>query len=324
MSEADRRSPLRPVTEEKLAAPADTRRGAILCMLGVVLIWGVNVSVMKSALGEIPPLGFNALRFPLGTLALGLLVWRVEPNPWPSRAEWPKVVALGLLAHPLYQLIFLNGLAWTSASHTAILVGTTPIWVALADRFLTRERLPWAAWLGIFLSLAGVVLLVVARATSRAGHGTEGSSLAGDVLVLCSSVLWTAYVISSRPLLRTRSPLWLTGWTFFAGAPVVVAMGLPTLARHDWSGATFRLWGGVVFAGLFALATAYWWWAVGVKRLGASRTAVFSNLIPVVALSVAWVWLGETLSPLAWLGAAVVLAGIWMTTSSRARGSRPR
>lgn len=287
-------------------------RGAYLFLTGVVLIWGINVSVMKAAVAELPPLAFNALRFPLGATLLALLVWRLEPRPWPERGEWRELFVLGLVAHPIYQVCFANGLALTAASHTAVLVSTTPVFVALADHYLGHEHLPRQAWAGILLSVAGVGLLVAAR-----GGSGEPASLAGDGLVLLGSILWTVYVIRSRTMLRRRSPLWVTGWALFVGAPFVVLMGLPLLARTDLSRLTPTAWGGAVYAGLFALATAYSWWAVGLQRLGASRSAVFSNLIPVAALAVAWLWLGERLPALAWAGVATVLAGVWLTSASR-------
>jgi len=288
-----------------------SRALAILCMLGVVVVWGVNLSVMKAAIGEISPLAFNALRFPLGALALALFVLRFEPEPWPRWEEWRELVFLGIGGHAVYQLCFLNGLSLTSASHTSVLVAMTPVWVALADRFLGHERLPARAWLGIVLSLAGVVILVVAR-----GPGGRSSPL-GDSLVLISSSLWTLYVIRSRPLLGRRSPLWVTAWALFLGTPFVVLMGVPALVHTDWSRVTAVTWRGVVLAGLFALASAYSWWAIALQRLGAARTAVFSNLIPVVALVVAWIWLGERLSAISWAGVAVVSLGVWLTTQSR-------
>lgn len=287
-------------------------RGAFFFLIGVVVIWGVNVSVMKAAVSELPPLAFNALRFPLGATALAILVWRLEPRPWPASGEWREMFLLGLVAHPIYQLCFANGLALTAASHTAVLVSTTPIFVALADHYLGHERLPRPAWAGILLSMAGVLLLVVSRSTAG-----ERPSLLGDALVLTGSMLWTVYVIRSRTMLRRRSPLWVTAWALFLGAPFVVLMGLPVLARADFSRLTGAAWGGAVYAGLLALATAYSWWAIGLQRLGAARTAIFSNLIPLVALAVAWLWLGERLPALAWAGVATVLAGVWLTSVSR-------
>lgn len=297
---------------------SDRRRQAILYMLGVVLIWGGNVSAMKSAVGELAPQAFNALRFPLGTAALALLLWRLEPNSWPRKHEWRELILLGIIAHPIYQFCFLQGLAHTSASHTAILVSTSPVWVALADHFLAGQLLSRSAWAGILISLSGVLLLV----TARGGHGAASSPL-GDFLVLASSILWTTYVIRSRPLLEKRSPLWVTAWALFIGAPIIVALGIPDLLRADLRAMSPSFWGAVVFAGLFALATAYSWWAIGVKELGAARASVFSNLIPVVALAVAWLWLGESLPALSWVGAAIACSGVWITTASR-RAAAPK
>lgn len=291
---------------------SNRRRQAILYMLGVVLIWGGNVSAMKSAVAEIAPQAFNALRFPLGASVLAFLVWSLEPKPWPERGEWRELIILGIIAHPIYQLCFLNGLAHTSASHTAILVSTSPVWVALADHFLGHERLPRWAWAGILISLSGVLILV----TARGGHGAPASAF-GDLLVLASAMLWTTYVIRSRPLFAHRSPLWVTAWALFIGAPIIVLLGIPGLLHADLNALSANTWGAVAFAGLFALATAYCWWAIGVKELGAARASVFSNLIPVVALAVAWLWLGESLPLLSWVGAGVACLGVWLTTAVR-------
>ncbi|HEV8480371.1 MAG TPA: DMT family transporter [Candidatus Eisenbacteria bacterium] len=288
------------------------RTRAVYLMLGVVLIWGGNVSGMKAALTQLTPQAFNALRFPLGAFVLGLFLWKLEPDPLPKRHEWREIVTLGIIAHPIYQACFLNGLALTSASHTAILVSTSPVWVALADHFVSHERLPAMAWTGILISLSGVVVLVAARG----GHGAP-SSLLGDGLVVVSSMLWTTYVIRSRPLFRTRSPLWVTTWALFVGAPLIVLLGVRDVWRTDLLALTSTTWGALVFAGLFALATAYSWWAIGVKNLGAARAASFSNLIPVVALLVAWLWLHESLPALSWAGAILACAGVWLTTTSR-------
>ncbi len=290
------------------------RRRALLAMSGVVLVWGVNLSVMKLAVSEVSPLVFNALRFPLGAALLGVLLFRWEKRPWPEAKEWPGLVWLGILAHPIYQLCFLNGLALTSASHAAVIVATTPVLVALADHYVLRERLTLPAWAGIALSLLGVLVLVLAR-----HDGEGGESLLGDGLILFSSLLWTAYTIRSRPILRRRSPIWLTAWAALVGMPVIVAMAVPDLLRLDWTTPTMATWGGAIYAGLFALAMAYLWWAIGIRALGASRAATFSNLIPVVALAVAHGWLGETLPTLAWVGAGLATAGVWLTTTSHLR-----
>lgn len=288
-----------------------SRRDAMLAMTAVVLIWGVNVSVMKLAVGEVSPLVFNALRFPLGALLLGFLLFRFESRPWPAAGEWREMIFLGILAHPIYQLCFLTGLALTTASHTAVLVSTTPVFAAVADHFVLRERLGRREWFGIALSLGGVLLLTVSR-----GSGTDGGSVVGDLLVLLSGMLWTTYTIRSRPLLKKRTPIWVTAWALLIGTPFVMVAGIPGVMALDWSAPTAITWGGAVYAGLFALATAYLFWAVGIQTLGASRASIFSNLIPVVALAVAAVWLREKLPPLAWVGAGVALVGVWVTTAT--------
>ncbi|MFW6199391.1 MAG: DMT family transporter [Gemmatimonadota bacterium] len=277
-------------------------------LLSLSLIWGVNFPVIKVALAELHPLAFNALRFPLAALVLFVLVRRRRrPGPPIRKEDWPLLFALGILGNIGYQLLFIFGLDATLAGNAAILLATTPVWTTLFSTVLGHERPPLATWLGIFATLGGMVLVV--GGGSRA-IGFEEQALTGDVMMIAAAVVWSAYTVGGRDLTRRYGALRVTGWTLWVGTAGLVAIGIPHLTRTELSEVSPLAWAGVAYAGVFALGVAYTLWYNGVRRLGSTTTALYSNLVPVVALVAAWLWLGERPSLVQLVGAAAIIAGI--------------
>src|SRR5437868_14625745 len=104
---------------------------AHLALIGMVLIWGVNFTVAKIALAQIPPLAFNAVRFPMAALLLFVVLEARGQLYLPPRDELPRVIIVGLLGNMLYQMFFIMGLDRTTAGNAALLLAGTPIITAL-------------------------------------------------------------------------------------------------------------------------------------------------------------------------------------------------
>jgi len=290
-----------------------------LGLLSLALIWGVNFPFIKVALAELHPLAFNALRFPLAALVLFLLIRRRRGRHPPIRKEdWPLLFALGVLGNIAYQLLFIFGLDATLAGNAAILLATTPVWTTLFSTMLGHERPPLTTWLGIAATLVGMALVV--GGGSRV-MGIEVEALTGDMMMVAASVIWSVYTVGGRDLTRRYGALRVTGWTLWVGTVGLVAMGLPHLARTSFGQISIIAWASVAYAGIFALGVAYTLWYNGVRRLGSSATAIYSNLVPVVALVAAWLWLGERPTLVQLLGAGAIIGGI--TVARMYRRGRP-
>ena len=279
-----------------------------LAMLSVVLIWGVNFVVLKFVLREVAPLALATARFGLAAVCMLALIkvfkedFRLHPGDF-----WP-IMGLGVLGHGGYQLLFMNGVSLTTASNSSLILATSPIFVALISQFI-GERLRLVQWAGIALSFVGMALII----QGGAGAALGGDHLLGDVLILVSAMCWGGYTALSRRFLSRYSPLKLTTLTMTLGIPPLLVVGVPAVFRQDWSGVHLATWGGLLFSALFAVVVAYVIWYASVKHVGGARTAVYSNLIPVVALVTAALVLGEQVYPLQLVGAAVVLVGIVLT-----------
>ena len=271
----------------------------------MVLVWGVNFAVVKKALDTFDPLAFNALRFVIASaLVFGVLRARGEVS-LPARRDLPRVVALGLLGNVLYQLCFIIGLSRTAAGHAALILALTPILTAFLSMLTGHERPGPRTWGGAALSILGIAL--VSGATIRV-EGTR--ALVGDAILVTACVAWATYTVGARPVVRRYGSVRTTAWTLWIGAAGLLALGTPALLRQDWERVEGAAWGGLAFSATFAIGLAYLIWYRGVERIGNTRTAIFSNLTPVVALFAGAVLLKEQPSSLALLGAALTLGGV--------------
>ena len=282
-------------------------------MLLVTLFWGGNFTATKIAFTEIPPLAFTALRFALATLVLWVIVGRLEGRrPLPPGAL-RKLVALGLVGQTVYQLLFIEGLARTSATKSAIILSTLPVAVAVGAAALKIEvvtaRQRWA----VLVATLGVAAVLAAR-----GGSIGGPIGVGDLLLLGGVVAWTAYTLMLRRWALPMSTLSITAWTLYTGTPLLVLAGLPQLLGLDWGAVSVAGWGGTLYAALLSLVAAYLLWNRGVARLGAARASVYNTLVPFVAAVIAFLALNEVPGPLHVLGGLLIVAGILLARQAPA------
>ena len=275
-------------------------------LLLMVLIWGANYSVVKSAIREIPPQAFNVLRMGVAS-AVFLAALLVKGVPRVARADWARLVALGAVGHFVYQVFFMAGLARTTASNSSLIIGCSPVAVSIASALAGHERVPRTQWIGVLLSVAGVYLVV--------GTGAEfgGSSLAGDLLTLGAVGCWAIYTVGSRPMLARYSPLAVTGFTMIIGTALYAPASILQVGQVPWPDVPAWAWAAILLSAVLALNVAYLIWYTSVQRIGNVRTSAYSNFIPLVAMSVATAVLGEAITPSKLAGAGAILTGVAIT-----------
>ena len=278
-------------------------------LLAVALIWGANFVVIKAALSQFDPLAFTALRFSLATLVMvpGLFTGpRGQPL---TAAAWVQLGLLAIVGNVLYQPLAALGLQTTTATNAALIVSTAPAWVAVMGHLLGLERLGARAWFGVALSAAGLALVV-------AGGG-QGLSLArenmlGNFYSLLAALGWAGSTLMMRPLVLRYSTHSVIVLSNLLAIPVLGLLAVPGFRAQSWGAISLTAWVQLSLSALLAICLAYSLWAKGVQRLGSTRTALYGNLVPVFAALAGLLFLGEQLAPLQLLGAALVLAGLWL------------
>ncbi len=279
-----------------------------LLLLLMTLIWGSNFTVIKYSLEDLLPLSFNALRFTLASAVMLILALamrnRVELAPGDGR----KLFLLGLLGNTCYQSMFIIGMAHTRAGNAALILATTPLFTAILGRIRKHEYFAMRGVVGLLLAFAGIVMIVI----SGRGEVSMGETLVGDSLLVGSTLCWSLYTVGSKQLVHKYGSMKATTIMMTSGTPLLLAVCAPSLIRQDWSRVRPLAWAGLAFSGLFAIALAYLIWSYGVRTIGSTRTAIYSNITPIVAMLVAWPALGESPGVGQILGAVVIFGGVYL------------
>jgi drug/metabolite transporter (DMT)-like permease len=271
-------------------------------------IWGANFVVVKYATHIFSPVAFTGLR--VGVAAAFLVAFAFARGGFSlSRYDVIQLLFLGVIGNGIYQLLFVHGVARTRAGNASLIVGAAPAFIALVARARGMERVKRMTFVGIALSIIGVALVIAGSATSSEGQTT----LLGSVLVFLGVLAWTLYTILLQPYTERVDVIQLSAITLVGGAIPLVIASTPALLATDWSAVGPGGWLAVFYSSVISMGVAYFFWYRGLRILGPTRTAVYSNLQPIVALLVAWAFLSEIPTIFQGVGAVTIIAGVFLT-----------
>ncbi len=276
------------------------RRLVVAALAAAGLLWGTTVPLSKLALEWLPPGWLTFARFGIASAVL-LVAARSRLR----AACTPAVLASGALGYGGSVLVQNAGITRTSVSHAALLIGATPVLVAIiAARWHHSVARP-VAWAGFAMSLAGVGLVAVGP--------RGGSTLSGDGLVLASLLMSATFTVAQTRLLHGRDPVAVTAVQFVAAAlavlPVAIAAeGMP--AAPGSSGALLAA-AGLAVGGTLLPFTLF---AYGQARVSAEVAGAFLNLEPLVGAVAGVVVFGDAVGAQQFLGGLGILAGIALSS----------
>jgi len=248
------------------------------------------------------------LRFLLAAAILWPLGERRRKGRTIERADQIKLWGLGLLAIPLNQGLFLYGLQWTTAGHSALLYALTPMFVLVLAAWRLGERITFWRTTGIVIALGGVVVVLLEK-----GIVLQPGQFLGDILVLVAVVAWAYYTVLGKPLIKKYGAMVVTARAMTYGTLLFLPIGLYSVADFHPAAVAADAWLGLLYCAIMTSVIAYslWFWAL--KFIDASQVAVFNNIQPVVAAFFAWVLLGEPLTATFVVGGVLVLIGVIIT-----------
>jgi drug/metabolite transporter (DMT)-like permease len=236
-----------------------------------------------------------------------------------NRLYWPAPIGLGSVGTTVYQGFFIYGIDRTLAGNASLMLATAPIFTTLFARICRQERGGTSVWAGVGLSVLGIVL--VALGGSKEVSFSAGTVM-GDLAVLMAAA-WSTYTVGSVPLVHRYGVVPVTAVTLWVGTLGLLIVSLPAVPGQDWAAVRPISWLAVLYSGAFAIATAYFLWYCCVCRIGSTRTVVYTNFTPVVALLIAWPALGEVPTQLQAVGAGGVIAGSVLVRAGRIERHAP-
>jgi drug/metabolite transporter (DMT)-like permease len=223
---------------------------------------------------------------------------------------------------PVQFLIQFHGLAHTTVSHASLMVGSMPVLLAAAAAIFTTERLDYIGWAALVGSTIGAALIVLG---GHHGPSVQGQpSLYGDLLVVFSLCTALAWILLSKKLMLTHSPVVVTAYSILTGTAMLAVWILAPLLLNPWrtqkiapppiAHVSMTAWIALAIGGLACTATTTFLWNWGIHHVPASRAGVFLNIEPALGSYLGVRLLGEHLGPYAWIGGSLILAAAIILT----------
>ncbi len=284
-----------------------------LSLIGVALIWGINIPIMKIGLEHAEPFAFNAVRLLLSALVLvGLAIRERPPLVELPPGSWKQILLYAVIASGVYQWAFLWGISRTASGNGSLIMATVPLWTAVLARCLLGETLSVLSRVGLGTALMGTLIVALEKGVSR-----DQSLLAGNTCMLLAALAWAWGTVQSRKVLPYLSPMRLSAVSAVLMLPLhfaMAAISLRSIVPHLSEGhVAFPL----VYAGVLSTGLALPMWSYGVRHSGAAQAAVFQNLVPVVAIACAWWIRHERVSQNQIIGGALIMSGLVLVRRGR-------
>lgn len=283
---------------------------AYLYLVTSAILWGGVFHVIHYPLAVAPPFVLLSARFTL--TALLLLPWLLARRNYRkafSRANLPDLLFLSLIGICGYNTFFTYGMALTEPATGSLIIAANPALTTLIAYFWKKEQISPLRWLGIALAFFGLSFIVFKGNPENALNLKLG---AGNLILLGAPLVWAIYSVKSREVLQRMPTTVFTAAIILLSLPPQVALGIAQLRDYTWATRS-DFWLPVLYLGVLATGVSYLCWNKGVELIGAARSSVFVNLIPVTALLIALL-LGQPLYAYHYIGGAIVVAGVLLAT----------
>jgi drug/metabolite transporter (DMT)-like permease len=228
------------------------------------------------------------------------------------------VMLLGLTGVFAYNAFFFSGLKHIEAGRAAVIVATNPISITLFSALLLRERVGAVGVAGIGISVLGAIVVITRGDVAGLFHGGLGR---GELYIFGCVLSWTAYSLVGKAVMRRLSPLSAVAYSSAAGAAMLAGPACAEGMLRELTHYSLLDWAGIAYLGVFGTVIGFTWFYEGMKAIGPVRASQFINFVPISAVLLAFLILHEPLTSSLVMGAALVIAGVYVTNSAKRAGA---
>lgn len=288
--------------------------------LGVIFVnlatmcWATNAVLGRWLRDDIGPLTLTTLRFTVATAFFGVLL---RGRPLQERRygkdKW-WIVAMGLAGVVGFSPLLYLGLRYSTAVNCSLIQGFSPLITALIAGWIIQEPVTSRQLTGAIAGLIGVAGLL--------SHGSLTFLLQlqfnpGDLILLCSAVLWAFYAVFGRRVMHNRSPVAATALSNFISLPLIAAAAVFEL-QHISINLRPETIAAILHICVVPTIIGYWSWNRGVRTLGAGGAMVFYNTLPLYGAILGAALLGEPLGLIHYVfGGLIIAGGLWATVGKK-------
>jgi drug/metabolite transporter (DMT)-like permease len=293
------------------------RRKALAAIIACVLFWGFSFISIKITVEVFPPMSLGLLRFAIALVFLFFIKRKLAPGEKLRSRDIPLLLGAGLSGVTFYFFCENNGVSLVTASEASIAIGAIPVLTMIADwlsgkishnKNSSHPRIGALQWAGAFISIAGVWLV------AGVSFALSGSIL-GYVYMAGAALFWVAYSLLTRPLFVRCSRIYIVFWQSVAGFIGFLPFSILEFSR--WGKPDLPVILHLAFLGICCSALGYWYYARSLEVLGMSVSGIFINLVPLLTVIFGFIVMGDRLTFLQWIGAALVTGGVYLSMLER-------
>lgn len=273
---------------------------------------GATHIVAKSVTDDVDAVTLTFLRSMTSAVGLAALLWWRGARIHVARGDWKLLSMLGLFGTG-NQLLYMYGIHFTTAANGALLYALTPVVVLVLSRIFLGERITALKSAGVLLAFLGVFIVIFERGISLSSQYTYG-----NLVVLLAVIIWGLFTIFGRPMVVKYGALQTISLAAFLGGIMLFPFGLLSASEFNFSSLNSADWLGILYLGIGTSVISYVMWYYALRRIEASKLAVFSNGQPIVAALLSIAFLHYSITDVFLIGGTITVTGVVMTQRSSA------
>jgi drug/metabolite transporter (DMT)-like permease len=306
-------------TQEKafglLSTGAALQFSTYISLVFTTLFWGGTFIAGRALAGHVTPASSAFIRLAIATIALFFFTLIHEKKiVIPPRQKWLPLVFLGLTGVFSYNVFFFTGLQYISAGRASLIIALNPLAITIGAFIWMREPLNYKQVIGVLLSLIGAIFVI------SNGHPQEIFSASfgkGELALLGCVMSWVLYSLIGGTVLKVLSPLVSVFYSSLIGTILLFPLALHQGLLSGLTDTRLQDWFSLFYLGFFGTALGFTLYYRAIKQIGATRSGVFINLVPLFAIILSWCILGESVKGIVVIGGIILLSGVTITNYCR-------
>lgn len=278
------------------------------------LLWGGTFIAGRAIADAGAPLTLSFARFAIASIFLLIITKKVEGSlPAVKRDQIVPLLLLGATGVFFYNILFFYALSYIQAGKASLIIANNPILISLLSALIFKERLDFVKCIGILLSVAGAVIVI------SDGHVMDliGTGLGkGEILTFGCVISWVAYSLIGKQIMGGLSPLLSVCYSSVAGTVMLFFPAVISGTFSDIFSYSAVTWLNLFYLAFFGTVVGFLWYYEGIKSIGAAKSSVFINFVPVSAIIFAYFMLNEPIGKSLLIGLALVISGVFFTNAS--------
>ncbi|MDE5412826.1 DMT family transporter [Alkalihalobacterium chitinilyticum] len=280
-------------------------------------IWGSAFIAGKVAVESFEPATVAFFRFLGAAILLFPIMWVMEKNrPKPTKKDWGLFALLGLTGIAIYNICFFLASKHAPVIKSSLFIASNPVLIVLLSGLFLKETITKRHIVGMSVALFGVAIIITN------GHLLDLVKLGFepiDFILLGAVISWALYSVLGKVVLGKYSAIVSTTYAVFFGTLFLLPFALYELTWTQVQGASIGVWASLLHMSVFVTVISFIMYYQGIQKVGAAKASIFINVMPVSAVIMATLFLGETFTLAHGVGAAFVLSGVYIGTYVKAK-----